>query len=40
MTEVQHFTTAIFEKPDDDHIGRNMKRTSDVQKKIILKLKK
>jgi hypothetical protein len=24
LTEVQRFSTAIFEAPDDDHIGRKM----------------
>jgi hypothetical protein len=39
-TEVKQFSTAICEKPDDDYIGRNMKCTNDVQRKVILKLKK
>jgi hypothetical protein len=31
LTEVQQFSTAIFEAPDNDHIGRNMQRARDVK---------
>jgi hypothetical protein len=34
LTEEQQFSTAIFESPDDDHIGRNMDCARGVKKKL------
>jgi hypothetical protein len=40
LMEAQQFSTAIFGSPDDDHIGRNMQRTSDVKSNFEIKKRK
>jgi hypothetical protein len=39
LTEVQQFSTAIFEARDDDHIGRNIQCTSDAKTNFKIKKK-
>jgi hypothetical protein len=37
LTAVQKFSTAVFEVPGDDRIGRNVQSTSDVKNDLNLK---
>jgi hypothetical protein len=37
LTEVREFSTAIYEAPDNYHIGRNMQCSSDVKNNFKIK---
>jgi hypothetical protein len=34
LTQIKHFSTSIFEAPDDDHIDLNMECNNDVKNNL------